>query len=190
MVCGIDDLDAEVQRLKKKLPGDPRASNLVSQDAGRPTKWFDIAAGRPHALGVAGRQVAEAWVDEVIVYEREEGLEESLHQVINVELRPHEEEANIGKELLHRAGGLVSHAAVRLLEEDVGVILRLPHQDFKSICRMEGEGYITMQCHLHAHRKASLDIWRRRNVDRAPCKQRKWLDDISVEAAVMSHEQS
>ncbi|TNN67259.1 hypothetical protein EYF80_022508 [Liparis tanakae] len=53
VVCGIDDLDAEVQCLKEKLPGHPRAGDLVSQEAGHPTKRPHIPAGRPHTLSVA-----------------------------------------------------------------------------------------------------------------------------------------
>ena len=79
VVGGIDDLDAEMQSLKEKLPWHPWASDLISQDAGRPAKRSHVTAGRPQTLGIARRYVAEAWVDEVIVDKREEGVEESLH---------------------------------------------------------------------------------------------------------------
>lgn len=45
VVCGIDDLNAKVQCLKKQLPGDPRASDLISKEAGSPAKWSHITAG-------------------------------------------------------------------------------------------------------------------------------------------------
>lgn len=53
VVCGVDDLDAQVQRLKEELSGEARADNLIGQDARRRPKRPEVAAGRPHALGVA-----------------------------------------------------------------------------------------------------------------------------------------
>lgn len=64
----------------------------------------------------------------------EERLEELLHQLISVELRPHQEETDISKEFPHRAGSLISHVSVCLLQDDISVILCLSHQDLKRVC--------------------------------------------------------
>lgn len=133
VVCR-DDLDAEVQRLKEELPGEAGADDLIGQDARHRPKGPQVAAGRPHAFGVARRQVAQAGADEVVVDGGEEGLEESLHGVLHVKLRAHQEEADVGEELPHWAHSLAGQAAVRLLQGDVGVILRLPRQDLKRVC--------------------------------------------------------
>lgn len=135
VVCGVDDLDAEVQRLKKKLSCEAGADDLISQDARRRPKGPQVAGGRPHALAVARRQVAQAGADEVVVDDGEEGLEESLHGVLHAKLRAHQKEADVGKELLHWADSLAGQATVRLLQGDVGVILRLPRQDLERVCR-------------------------------------------------------
>lgn len=115
VVCGVDDLDAEVQRLKKELSGEARADDLIGQDARRRPKRPQIAARRPHTLGVARRQVAQARADEAVIDNREEGLEETLDSLLDVELRAHQEEANISEELSYRAHSLAGQAAVRLL---------------------------------------------------------------------------
>lgn len=134
VVCGVDDLDAEVQRLKKQLASEARADDPIGQEAGRGPERPQVAAGRSHALGVARRQVAQAGADEAVVDDGEEGLEEPLHCVLHVELGAHQEEADIGEELPHGAHGLAGQAAVRLLQGDVGVILRLPRQGLEGVC--------------------------------------------------------
>lgn len=70
----------------------------------------------------------------MFVDEREEGIEEPLHQLINTELRAQKKEADVGEELSDCAHGLIGHVGVGLLEDGVGVILCLPDQDFKGFC--------------------------------------------------------
>lgn len=70
----------------------------------------------------------------MVVDDGEEGLKESLHSLLHVKLRAHEEEANVGKELPHWADSRAGQAAVRLLQGDMGVILRLPRQDLEGVC--------------------------------------------------------
>lgn len=135
VVSGVDDLDAEVQRLKEELGGEAGADHPIGQKARRRPERPQVSAGRPDALGVARRQVAQAGADEAVVDDGEEALEESLHGVLHVELGAHQEEADVGEELPHGADGLGGQAAVRLLQGDVGVILRLPGKALKGVCR-------------------------------------------------------
>lgn len=149
VVCGVDDLDAEVQRLKKELSCEAGADDLISQDARHRPKGPQVAGGRPHALAVARRQVAQAGADEVVVDDGEEGLEESLHGLLHTKLRAHQEEADVGKELPHWAGSLAGQATVRLLQGNVGVILRLSRQDLERVCRRKlkvSYGIICCRC--------------------------------------------
>lgn len=135
MVCGVDDLNAEVQRLKEELPSEAGADDLIGQDAGRRPKRPQIAARRPHALGVTGRQVAQAGADEAVVDDGKECVKESLHSVLHVKLGAHQEEADVCEELMYWADSLAGKATVGLLQGGVGVILRLPRQDLKGVCR-------------------------------------------------------
>lgn len=79
----------------------------------------------------------------MIVDEGEKGLEESLHDLFDVELRTHQEKTNVGEELPHRADSLMGQAAVRLLEGDVSVILRLSRQDLKGVWGMKQRQFTT-----------------------------------------------
>lgn len=156
MIGGVDDLEAEVQSLEKKIPGDPRLNNLLRQDAGDRAERPQVAAGRPHAFGEARGQVAEIRADEAAVDGREESVEEPLHRLVDAELGAHQEEADGGEEFAHGAGGLVGHAAVGLAEEDVGVVFRLLQQDLKGVCRMDRRRWKELRTQSLAPGKAKI----------------------------------
>ena len=50
MVCGIDDFNAQVQRLQKRATGQQRPPHLSQHSFGNITKWANVPAGRPDAF--------------------------------------------------------------------------------------------------------------------------------------------
>lgn len=158
VIRGVDDLDAEVQSLEKKLPGESGLNNLLRQDAGGGAERPHAAAGRPHAFGEARGQVPGRPVDEAAVDGREEGVEELLHRLVDAELGARQEETDDGEELVHGASGLGGHAAVGLAEDDAGVVLRLPHQGLQGVCRWK-DMTITHSLPPQLAVKAPLALW-------------------------------
>ena len=67
VVRSVDDLYAQVQRLEEELSCRAGPSHLIGQDARRRAKRPQLSPRRPHALCVAGVDVAEARVDQVTV---------------------------------------------------------------------------------------------------------------------------
>lgn len=144
VIGGVDDLDAEVQSLEKKLRSEPGLNHLLRQDAGGGAERPHAAARRPHAFGEARGQVARSRVDEAAVDGREESVEELLHRLVDAELGARQEETDHGEEFAHGPGCLGGHAAVGLAEEDVGEVLRLPHQGLEGVCGMDSRRWKDM----------------------------------------------
>lgn len=137
VIRGVDDLDAEVQRLEEELPGEPGLNDLLRQDGRGPPERPQLAAGRPHAFREARGQAAESRLDQAAVDRREESVEEAPHRLVHARLGARQEETHSREELAHGAGSLVRHAAVGLAEEDVGVVLCLPQQDLQGVCGVD-----------------------------------------------------
>lgn len=87
MVCGIDDFNAQIQRLQKRAARQQRSPHLPHYSLGNITKGTNIPAGHPEAFRIFQGTVRHARVNEVIVDEREKTVKESVYELFGINIR-------------------------------------------------------------------------------------------------------
>ncbi len=128
VVGRVDDLHAQVQRLEE----DPAGQRGAGDECGEPTRGSaerpQIPTGGTDALGVRRRQAWQIRLHQLLVNQREKGIEEALRGFLQTELGAQDEETHICEKLPDGSHRWTSQITVRLQEDGVSVVLRLTHQ--------------------------------------------------------------
>lgn len=134
MVCGVDNLDAQVQRLQEDSRGQEGARESSHHQ-------FRIRAKRSRVLPSSSYTLLGHWgataSQQAAVRERKEAAVEHRHHVVNCGVRAKDVKRHVQEQLPHRALGTARKSRELWLQHRQGGVTSVAQHQVKGLCKKE-----------------------------------------------------